>query len=330
MGDSRRDLTGWVTLILLATSALVFYPLFSTVLWAVSLAIATFPLYRRANRWTGHPNIAAAVTVVIVSAALAVPLAYVSVQISNEAADNAAYIASGIRSLSERTLPLIPTSVRPHIQTAVEPLIGGFTAFVQGLFGSGVSVVIKLPLLVILLFFCYRDGADLAGRIRTLLPMPDEKAGELLRAVRDATEAIYYGRLATAVVQGLLGALMVWILGVPGPLLWGAVMVVTSVLPIVGSAIVWLPISAVLMAQGQWVSGLVLLGWGALVISSVDNLLFPVLIGSRLQMHPAVLLIAIVGGVGFFGPVGVILGPLLIAVTAKLLEIRRRGPEQER
>jgi predicted PurR-regulated permease PerM len=328
-GYRHKDLKGWATLLFAAVSLLIIYPLLSTVVWSVTLAIATFPLFRTIRRWTGMPNAAAAGAVLIVAGVLVVPVVLISVEIGKETAENAAYISSGIRTLAERIAPVIPPAVLPQVENAADTLIGKLPALVEWVFGSGLSLIVRLPLCVILLFFCYRDGVRLAGALRLMLPLEPRYTQALFETCRAATEAIYYGRLATAVVQGVLGGVMFWILGVPGPLLWGAVMTMTSVLPVVGSAIIWVPVSAVLIAQGQWVSGLVLLAWGALVIGSVDNLLFPVLIGSRLQMHTAVLLIGIVGAVAIFGPVGIVLGPIILALTARMLELQAPGQAQE-
>jgi predicted PurR-regulated permease PerM len=142
--------------------------------------------------------------------------------------------------------------------------------------------------------------------------------------VRNAVHATVFGTLAVAVVQGVLGGLMFWVLGLPSPLLWGAVMMLLGILPLLGTFVVWLPAAAILISQGSWGKGLALAVWGLLVVSLIDNLLYPMLVGKELHLHTLAIFFAIVGGAVLFGASGIILGPVTLAVTAALLDIWQR------
>jgi len=122
-------------------------------------------------------------------------------------------------------------------------------------------------------------------------------------------------------VQGLLGGLMFWWLGLPAPLLWGLVMALLAVVPVLGAFIVWIPAALFLALEGEWLRALLLAGWGMLVVGTIDNLLRPVLVGRRLKLHTVPAFLSVVGGLMLFGAVGLLLGPMLLATTQFLLAL---------
>jgi predicted PurR-regulated permease PerM len=156
------------------------------------------------------------------------------------------------------------------------------------------------------------------------VPLSEAEVEEVFRRVADTIYAIVYGTLTVALVQGLLGGLMFWVLGLPAALLWGAVMALLAVVPVLGAFVVWAPAALFLALTGSWGKAVVLTVWGVGVVSLIDNLLYPILVGRRLRLHTLVVFIAIVGGVPLLGSAGVILGPAALAVTVALVDIWRR------
>lgn len=146
--------------------------------------------------------------------------------------------------------------------------------------------------------------------------------------VADTVHATLYGTLAVAMVQGTLGGLMFWWLGLPAPLLWGMVMALLAVIPVLGAFIIWIPAALFLLLTGKVGQALILTSWGAIVVGGIDNLLYPILVGSRLKIHTVFAFISLVGGVMVFGPSGLVLGPLIFAVTRQLLQVWRRHNAQ--
>ena len=122
-------------------------------------------------------------------------------------------------------------------------------------------------------------------------------------------------------VQGTLAGLMFWWLGIPGPVLWGVVMGLLNIVPILGPYVIWLPIAIGLALQGDWGRALILTGWGAVVVGLIDNVLYPVLVGNRMRLHTLPVFFAILGGLVVFGSSGVILGPVILAITDALIHI---------
>jgi predicted PurR-regulated permease PerM len=143
--------------------------------------------------------------------------------------------------------------------------------------------------------------------------------------VADTVHATVYGTLVVAMVQGALGGLMFWWLGLPAPLLWGVVMALLAIIPVLGAFVVWIPAAVFLLLEGSGAKAIVLVLWGAVVVGGIDNLLYPMLVGRRLRMHTVIAFVSIVGGLIVFGASGLILGPVVFAVTRLLLDIWGRG-----
>lgn len=150
---------------------------------------------------------------------------------------------------------------------------------------------------------------------------------QLFTRVGDTVHATVYGTLAVAVVQGILGGLMFWWLGLPAPLLWGLVMAGLAVIPVLGAFVVWIPAALFLALDGSWGKALILAVWGSVVVGGIDNVIYPILVGKRLKLHTIPAFMSIIGGLAVFGPSGLILGPVTLTITVLLLEIwRSRRP----
>jgi predicted PurR-regulated permease PerM len=186
---------------------------------------------------------------------------------------------------------------------------------------GSVSAIADLLITLFALFFFLRDRRPALRVMRSLVPLSEAETDEVFGRVVDTMYATVYGTLVVALVQGLLGGLMFWVLGIPGALLWGAVMALLAIVPVLGAFIVWVPAALFLALEGSWGKALILTVWGAGVISLIDNLLYPLLVGKRLRLHTLAVFIAIVGGILLFGSAGLILGPVTLAVTVALIDI---------
>lgn len=145
----------------------------------------------------------------------------------------------------------------------------------------------------------------------------------MFERISGTVHATVYGTLAVSSIQGVLGGLIFWCLGLPAPLLWGVVMAILAVIPVLGAFVVWIPAALFLAMEGSWGKALILTLWGMLVVGTVDNLLRPVLVGNRLKLHTVLAFISVVGGLMLFGPAGLILGPVALTITTVLLETLR-------
>jgi predicted PurR-regulated permease PerM len=173
------------------------------------------------------------------------------------------------------------------------------------------------------LFYFLRDARPALATLRQYSPLSEGETDHVFTEVVAMIYATVYGTLVVAAVQGCLGGLMFWWLGVPAPVLWALVMALLSLFPMAGSFVVWFPTAVVFALQGEWTRALILVVWGAAVIGLIDNLLYPLLVGHEMRLHTLLVFFAIVGGILVIGASGIILGPVLLAVTVTLLDVWR-------
>jgi predicted PurR-regulated permease PerM len=194
---------------------------------------------------------------------------------------------------------------------------------------GSVMQLIGLCLTFYLLFFFLRDRVAVLGAVRALTPLSDRDIDRLFQRLGDTIYATAYGTLAVAAVQGFLGGLMFWWLDLPAPLLWGVVMALLAVVPVLGAFVVWMPAAVFLVLEGNWIDAMTLAAWGMFVVGTIDNLMRPVLVGNRLKLHTLLAFMSVVGGLVLFGAAGLILGPVALTITMELLIVwRNRDSER--
>jgi predicted PurR-regulated permease PerM len=215
----------------------------------------------------------------------------------------------------------------PPSSSSTVPLEQAATVVTQGI-ASIVSGTIwlcfQLFITLLALFFFFRDELQSLQLLRSLMPLTDSETTEVFSHVQGTIHATVYGSLVVAFVQGAMGGLMFWWLKLPSPLLWGVIMGLLAVVPVLGTFVIWAPTALFLALRGDITSALILAAWGGIAIGLIDNILYPFLVGKRLQYHTFLVFIAIVGGIGMFGASGVILGPVLLSITDVGLQIWRK------
>lgn len=345
--NARREAgVGWwsrehaLTLVLFVATALAFYlcylltrPFLPALAWALALAVVAHPLHERIAHRVRRANLAAGLAVALVAVTLVAPTLFVAQRLVREAAEGVEMIkteaaAGRWRTTLERNPRLAPVlrwidaqlDLRGAAERAASALTSRFSLFVKG----SVRLIAELLITFFALFYFFRDRRLALSALRSLVPLSDAETDEVLARVADTIYAAIYGTLLVSVVQGLLGGLIFWWLGLPAPLLWGTVMALLAIVPVLGAFVVWIPAAVFLVLEGSWGKALILAAWGGVVISLVDNLLYPMLVGKRLRLHTLPVFIAVVGGLVLFGASGVILGPVALAVTVALVDVWRR------
>ncbi len=337
---------GWLTrervlaLFLIVITAAVLYlcyrlalPFVPALTWALALAVVAYPLHEWLRRRLKQRTHVAALTVLAVTVIIVVPAALVVRQIVHEAVLSVDEVKSGVASgrwvkALERNPKLASAlewikrevNVGEQVERLAEEIFEKAKAFVAGSF----YVIMGWLVTLFLLFYFFRDREKILAALRDFVPLSPRETDELLRRVRETIYAIVYGTLAVALLQGVLGGLMFWFLELPAPLLWGAVMAVLAILPVMGAAIVWVPAAIFLGLEGSWDKALILAAWGGIVIGLIDNLLYPILVKEKLRLHTVLVFIALLGGLIVFGVAGVVLGPVVLAIAVVLLETWRR------
>jgi predicted PurR-regulated permease PerM len=365
-------------------------PFLAPLAWALALAVVSLPMHRRLAGWISSQNIAAGVSVAIVSLTVVLPVVFVSNHLVQEGGKVVATVqerlASGewrrrieahprlkpvvrwvMSQISESEAPptgpedddstggtsgVVPQANEPAPQQLDDPDSDqdrrnvnptqksveetkmdavakdrAITIVGQGIGAAAAALgwlAAQLFITMMFLYFFLRDRRGALQILRSLLPLSRAEANEVFKKVDDTVHATVFGALIVALIQGTMGGLMFWVLKLPSPLLWGAIMGLLAVVPVLGTFIIWAPTAAYLALQGEWGRAAILAAWGAFAIGLVDNFVGPYLIGQRIRFHTILIFIAIVGGLAEYGASGIILGPVALAIADALIGVWKR------
>ncbi|MEO8160296.1 MAG: AI-2E family transporter [Arenimonas sp.] len=328
------------TLLLMAVAVAALYlcyrlvaPFVPAMAGALALAVLFAPLHRWLERHLGAGNLAANACVLVVALIVVVPFFVLAGRLINELGRGAqavqALVDSGSwRAVFDQHALLAPIGRWLDKQVDLRAIVAASAAWLSStgasLVQGSVVQVTGVVLAFYMLFYMLRDRATALQSLRSLSPLSAADMSRLFSEVTDTVHATVYGSLIVAVIQGALGGLMFWWLGLPEPLLWGVVMGLLAVVPVLGAFVIWVPVAIFLALEGRVGSAFILAAWGAIVVGGIDNLLYPMLVGNRLKMHTLVAFVSIVGGLMVFGASGLILGPVVFTVTRLLLEVWKR------
>jgi predicted PurR-regulated permease PerM len=186
---------------------------------------------------------------------------------------------------------------------------------------NSLQFIFMFVLMLYSLFFFLRDGEKIIKKAMFILPLGNKYEGMLLEKFSAAANSTIKGTMIVALIQGTLGGLLFWATGIPGPLIWGLIMAAFATVPITGTYVVWLPVALIKIATGHWVVGLIIFIVGILVVSTIDNILRPLIVGRDLRMHPVLVLFSTLGGLVVFGLTGFVLGPIIAALCQSFWEL---------
>lgn len=324
-------------LLLLASVSIAFawiaMPYFSAILWAVILALVFRPLFQVfSRRFPKHPTLSALMTLSIVTVAALIPAIFLLVMLVQQSINFYQMIQSGhldFATYATEFYHVLPTFAQEFIHekgwdTAVDisSKLNQLGASVSRLLAQqAVTVssntfnfVMATGIMLYLLFFFLRDGERMVQSIYRCIPLSIDQKEALFNKFSVVSRATVKGSFVIALVQGVLGGLIFLFLGIPNPLLWGVVMAFLSLLPAVGNALVWFPVGIYLLIVGEYVQGVILLVWGALVMGMVDNFLRPLLVGKSTKLPDYLVLLSTLGGLSVWGINGLVLGPVIAAL----------------
>lgn len=332
-------------LILLVIVTLLFgwimQPFFGSLLWAAVIAVVFHPLQKRlALRFGERKNLLALTVLLFCTLIVILPLLGLTFSLAQEGRDIYEKVHSGEIDLNvyldkaKSGVPEIQRLLRPiglnigdiqgHFKTAITEA-GRYMTTQALTFGQNTAqFVVSFVLMLYLTFFFLRDGENLIQLLIRALPLGDQRERQLLQKITEVTGATIKGNLVVAAVQGGLGGFIFWALDVEAALLWGVVMAFASLLPSVGSALIWGPVAVYFLVTGAIWQGVVLIAFGAGVIGLVDNLLRPILVGRATQMPDYLVLLSTLGGIAIFGLNGFVLGPLIAGVFIVFWDIFMR------
>jgi len=341
--QSRQPLR-WIPLAVIVALALylcfrILQPFLNIILWAVVLDVVFAPVHARVKERIESPSLAAAVSTALVLVMILGPILLISVAVVREAQSVAANLSDANGAWQKVDTVLIEPVLQPlsrfidvntlrspeFIRDKLQALSGSLAVGTVGVVGGVVATIAQLFLVLFSLFYLLRDHDSIIRAAYDLLPLEEQQLTIVLTRTREVISASVSGKVLISAIQGTLGALIFWGLGLPSAVLWGVVMFFLSMIPMAGSFLVWGPAALYLAVTGEWQKALILVAFGILVIGTIDNVLAPKLIGQRVAMHELLIFFAVLGGIQLFGVLGLILGPVVMSVTLALIALLRES-----
>jgi predicted PurR-regulated permease PerM len=332
-------MAGFVTLLVALVAALyvcwlMLQPFLNVLLWASVLTVVFYPMHRRIRTRLHGPSSAAAVSTLLVIVLILLPVTFITIAVVRELSGAAAQLEASPQFLSEsspavrwvfehldRYVHVDKAAAKEFISSRLQTWGAVLASSTLVLVGGVVGAVVQMGLVVFTMFYLFR----LRHAMYDMLPLERVQTSEITQRTSDVISATLYGVLVIAMIQGTLGTFIFWMLGLPSPLLWGVVMFFLSMIPMAGSFLVWGPAALYLGLTGALVKALALVAWGVLVIGTIDNFLSPRLVGKRASLHELLIFFAVLGGLQVFGVLGLVLGPVVVAITLALIEMVREA-----
>ncbi len=312
-------------------------PFFTAIGWSVVFSIVFYPVYAFISRHVRVRALAAAVTLMLLVVVIAGPLAYLTVVLFKELQVLAAMMDAGSLGTVKDFVDSIRSSKVFVLITSSLGLENSLTdaVFMENVrnFGKQVlqqvstripdvlSVFVDLIFMLFTTFFFLKDGTEFLSKAQDYLPFSDVQKRRLASQVKDMVVSTVYGGVIIAIIQGILGGAAYAVIGIESPVLWGTAMSIMSFVPLLGTFAIWGPTAGYLVFQGDYIHGIGLFLFGVFVISMVDNILKPLIIGTRTKMPTVIILFSVLGGIRLFGMIGLIMGPLIIAIFISVFEL---------
>lgn len=318
-------------------TALILFPFLSPLALAIVFAVVLYPVYLRLVKWFRSRNFSAVLTVIISILGILLPLALVGILVIREASDLYTSLATGGMAESalltattyiENTFgPYFPSlenlsqNITTEIDLYAEQALGWVVNHLGTAFSSVASLFVSLIIFFISLFYMLKDGPSFKQSIIELSPLTDSDDEMVFKRLSLAITSVIRGNLMIAFIQGILTAFGLMIFGVPNAILWGTVAAIAALIPAVGTTLVLLPAIIFVFITSGIAPAIGLLIWGVLAVGFIDNFLGPRLMSHGTELHPLFVLLSVIGGLAFFGPAGIFLGPLVINLFFAFISI---------
>lgn len=338
----REQYSAAIFLGLAAVILYLFYnlisPFFAPVAYAAILVVVSYPLYVRVLAWVKSPVAASVIMCATVTIAIVAPLIYLLAALTGEAESALNYLTEMYRSgkisllLANFSFPGMEALKEKIAQYAdpksleLESIVVSVLSTVSKAIGSQLTTLIAntgkslfyFGLMLFSMFFFFRDGAGMVTQFARLIPLPSDQIDVRVAEIKNVIEATIFGGIVVALLQGIAGGVLFAVVGINSPVFWGAMMAFLSFLPIVGAFIIFVPAGVILIIGGSLVKGIIVLAVGAIIISQIDNFVRPWLIAGRTSIHTLLLFFSILGGIALFGLLGIVLGPVIAAITVAM------------
>ncbi len=312
----------------------IFLPYVSALVIAGVFAVLFRPLYRLLKGWVKYEGLAALITMLIVLVLIITPIFFFGRQIVIEARsvfDSVVFGGPGFwDSISEKLTSSIrlvfpdfngvqdfTVDLRSYVQSLLGWVLGNFGTVFSGF----TKIIVMAFVSLVALYYFLKDGSRIKEVLIELSPLANKYDRQIFDKLHSAVNSVIRGSLMIAVIQGTLTGIGFAIFGVPNPALWGGITMISALIPGIGTSLVLIPGIIFLFAVGTFGQGVGLSIWAIVFVGLIDNFLGPRLIGRRVKIHELLILLSVLGGIGFFGPIGFIMGPLILSLLVALLDI---------
>lgn len=309
------------------------YPFSTAILWAFTLAIVLQPWQKWLNKKIPNKTVVALIGVATAVTVIIVPLVFVSFQITKEIkiiyqyfqnpqnVDALVELAKDNKILIwlDKNANISPVDIKESLSEKISTILNFALQYVTKIISNSFSLIINFIFTLFTLFFLLRDGDKFLHWLLKLLPISNEKKLELVERVKLVINATLFGNVVVAITQASLAGFMFYLLGVPAVLIWTVIMAILAMIPMVGTAFIWIPTAIWLFLTGSVAKAIILVLWGIFVVSTIDNVLRPMLVGRQTNLPTIVTFYSVLGGIRIFGPLGLVLGPLIVASFVTLL-----------
>lgn len=332
-------------------SIFIVFPFLTSIISGAILAYVFYPVYKKVNQYIGRKSISAFIVAVLIVLLVTVPMFFIVNTLTKEThylyTRAKQQISSG-RIIGERCLEntilcrgindvnslLENNTAREYIIGLLNKVLSFVTSKISSLIISLPKIILHLLITIFTTYYLLKDGKELIHRAAKIAPLKVHHQEQIITQIGDITYAVIYGSFIVALAQGTLGAFGFWLFGIKSFIWWGVVMTFFAIIPFIGTWVVWIPASVFLAISGYlqgepsliW-RGVGLFFFGLLFISTIDNILKPMIVAGRARVHPLLILIGILGGLFVFGLIGIIIGPLMLALLQTLLQIYEKERE---
>ena len=311
-------------------------PFVTYIVLAGILTYTLFPLYHFINQRTRRPSLSAGFCILVALLVMILPTVYLVSELVAQVSgayntlqtDWLGQVGDYLNSLTNGRVDF-----QEILRSALDQVRQSIVGLAPNILGSISDLLIGLFILFFVMFYGFRDGQRFITYLKALIPLEGNLKDSLFHEMRTVTQAVLYGQVLTAVIQGGLGGVGLLIVGIPNALFWGAIMIITAFLPVLGTPLIWVPAAVGLILDGKTTRGILLLIYGATIVMNIDNFLRPKLVSGRTNVHPVLILIGVLGGLKVFGFIGMLVGPLILAILVALIKFyeqnyMRRGQSQ--
>lgn len=337
-----------ITFIIGYLTYLVFLPFLIPIFWGVVLVILFYPYYLRVLRKVNNRTAASLIACFTVALFLIVPMAVAAtamvnemivlyqwaenylMEIQSQAHGSPVYIFPYLQKYLGRYVDLKAVDISNIAAIVIKEGSSYLTQGLKGAIKNFAEFFFNLILAFFTMYFLFKDGEGVLDVIKDILPISDEDKEKVFSKNRVVISATFYGGVFVGAVQGLLGGIAFWFLGLSAPMLWGFMMFILSFLPGFGTALVWFPASIYLLVVGSYWKAAILFLWGAFVVGLVDNFIRPAIVSGKTNQHPLLIFFSILGAINVFGLIGIVAGPIIVCVAQAALDIYRETIKEKK